>query len=128
MSISGIYNSDADEQAARVKRFANNSIWSIWIAGMGCMLIFVVYFLILPAKAENRKPIGMLDTALTTDELFNDKTSLVNIGLRMQEIPDNSREEKPLGTIRINKVIFEKKLINTKKRSTPDFFIRAVPK
>ena len=126
MSLEPAYDTDAAEQTLRIRRFANNSIRVIWVAGILCMLIFIIYFLILPAKAE-RNAIGALQAKSNTESLFTDKTALVNIGLRMQEIPENTEEAKPVGTIRINKIIYDKKINKTKKTTAPDFFIKAVP-
>lgn len=131
MSLRRIYDSSFEEQSYKIRRLANNSIRVIWVAGIGCMLIFIIYFLILPAKTERNKAVGMLTANTDPDLLFSDKTTLVNIGLRMQEdITENKEKEKekPQGTIRINKIIYDKKISKAKKSTAPDFFIKAVPK
>ena len=125
MSLTSTYDHNSEGQTLQIKRIANNSIIIIWIAGISCLIIFTIYFLILPAKAENAKPVRILNT--NAESSFTDKTVLVNIGLRMQDIPDTA-EVKSIGNFRINKVTYEKKINKPIKPVIPDFSIKAVPK
>ena len=127
MSLIPTYEHNSEGQTLQIRRVANNSIIIIWIAGIFCLLIFAVYFFILPVKAENTRSEGILNTNSNTESLFTDKTALVNIGLRMQDIPETA-QVRSMGTFRINKIIYEKKFNKPAKPTIPDFSIKAVPK
>ena len=127
MSLTPTYDHNSEGQTLQIRRIANNSIVIIWIAGICCVLIFSVYFFILPAKAENTRIEGMLNVNSNTESLFTDKTALVNIGLKMQDIPETA-QVRSMGNFRINKIIYEKKINKPAKPTMPDFSIKAVPK
>ena len=127
MYLTHTYDPNSEEQTIQLKKIANNSIIIIWIAGISCLLIFAVYFFILPAKAEHAGTEVMLNANSNTESLFNDKTALVNIGLRMQAIPE-AAEVRSMENFRINKIMYEKKINKPERATTPDFSIKAVPK
>lgn len=131
MAIKNTYRDNTEDQSRQIRRLANNSIIAIWIAGICCMLIFATYFFILPSKAEAIK--AAANTNANNEALFTDKTALVNIGLKMQSIPETA-EVRSMGNFRINKIIYEKnynipqRVTKPVKTVKPDFSIKAVPK
>lgn len=134
------YDNKRGDQITRIRKFANNSIRIIWLAGFAAILILVGYFLFFSESAhqavnrKNEKSRGL--TRLADETVFADKTTLVNIGLRMQAIREDSTVQTN-GTISINKIIHDQKLSKIKKtepetvtakKKKVDFAIKAVPK
>lgn len=120
------YQEVPDEQVRYITRVARNSIFTIWVAGGLCILVFIIYFLWLPGKSPGsvRAGIGPSDT---TESLFEDRTALLNIGLRMQSITYTS-DEKASGNIITSKIIHDKKAVAPRRTTPTDFSIKAVPK
>lgn len=133
------YDEKRADQITRIRNFANNSIRIIWLAGFTAILILMGYFLFFSESAQqavnrkNERSRGL--TKLADETVFADKTTLVNIGLRMQAIREDSSLQTN-GTISINKIIHDQKLNKIKKaepapvtaKKKVDFAIKAVPK
>ena len=125
------YDIGRENQIIRIRKFANNAIMIIWVAGFIAMLVLVAYFLFFTEYEQqadhnrNEKGQGSVIQAAEAT-MFTDKTTLVNIGLRMQAIKEDS-DLQPNGTIRINKIIHDQKLIKASPVK-PDFAVKAVPK
>ncbi|MFN8248523.1 MAG: hypothetical protein U0T68_06185 [Ferruginibacter sp.] len=120
------YHNDPDEQVSYITRVANNSIISIWIAGGVCIVVFLFYFLWLPVKSTGIGKVGIMP-ADTTEALFEDKTALLNIGLRMQSITYSSEDRSSVNII-TSKIIHDKKAVAPRRTTPTDFSIKAVPK
>lgn len=139
MSESVKYNKTRLDQVKRIRKFANNAVIIIWVAGAFAIGVLATYFLFFSDKAwaDNSRMETMIGSKKLADEnLFTDKTTLVNIGLRMQAIPEDVEMESR-GTISINKIIHDQKLNKIKKTIKPDlpgkatkpgFSVKAVPK
>ena len=133
------YNTVRKDQIARIRKFANNAIIIIWMAGFCAIMVLTAYFVFFTdrAMADSSRMETIIGSKKTADEtLFTDKTTLVNIGLRMQAIPEDTDMESG-GTISINKIIHDQKLNKIKKTIKPDlpvkgikpaFSVKAVPK
>ncbi len=133
------YDTARKDQITRIRKFANNAIIIIWMAGFCAILVLTGYFLFFTdrAMADNTRMETIIGSKKTAEEtLFTDKTTLVNIGLRMQAIPEDAEMESG-GTISINKIIHDQKLNKIKKAIKPDltvkgvkpgFSVKAVPK
>ena len=127
------------DQISRIRKFANNAIIIIWTAGFCAILLLSAYFLFFTSEASaeyNRVEAFMGTKKLADVDLFTDKTTLVNIGLRMQTIQANTEMESG-GTISINKIIHDQKIKKIKKAAKtdkpvkvekPGFSVKAVPK
>lgn len=122
-------NIDGYEEAAWLKKYAGRAIWILWISGTLLILFFLVYFLIIPIP-DMHNDISLIGMNEVPEELFpDDKTTLVNIGLRMQSVSENTEENKTPGTLGITKGKYEQKrnpIIRSQK--PPAFQIKAVPK
>lgn len=115
-----------DTHIQMIRRNARKSILVIWMAGICCIIFFAIYFLSLYQKAEMEGYNGL--PAVKAEAIFNDKTSLVNIGLKMQAIPE-ANEEKPVVNIRTSKIIYDQKAVKQiKQPASKNFAIKAVPK
>lgn len=100
------------------------------MAGIIAILLLVGYFFYYADNSwiNNRDfEISNGSKRQKDDIMFSDKTTLVNIALRMQVIPTGT-EPEPGGTISINKIIHDQKLKKIIKPNKEDFSIRAVPK
>lgn len=118
------------DQINRIRKFANISIVIIWVAGFSAFMVLATYFIIIKdrSKTENNNIETIIGSAkLSGEKLFTDKTTLVNIGLRIQAIPGDT-DVVTRGTISINKIIHDQQLKRIKKPIKPDFSIGAVPK
>ncbi|MEP7164673.1 MAG: hypothetical protein ABI741_08265 [Ferruginibacter sp.] len=134
------YDNARQEQISRIRKIANNAIIIIWMAGISAILVLTTYFLFFTddAKADNSRFETLMGSAKLADEtMFTDKTTLVNIGLRMQAMPEDI-DMASGGTISINKIIHDQKLNKIKKAlkkpeppvkvTKPGFSVKAVPK
>ena len=122
------YDTVRKDQITRIRKFANNAIIIIWMAGSCAVLVLTFYFLFFTdhARADNSRIETIIGSAKPADEtLFTDKTTLVNIGLRMQAIPEDADIESG-GTISINKIIHDQKLNKIKKVIKPDLPVKAI--
>ena len=129
MSIAIEYDTATEEQISAVRKFARNSILIIWIAGTSAILVFIIYFLFLSANTV--KQIHYEEIADSKQQqdatLFSDKTTLVNIGLKIQEMSE-STEVKSNGSIRIHKINYDQQLKRTLRPTKTDFTVKAIPK
>lgn len=140
MAQTNKYDNARASQMSRIRKLANNSIVIIWMAGLSATLVLTAYFLFFSEDswAEKRNQTAMNSTKLTDETLFTEKTTLVNIGLKMQAIQEEADGELGSGgTISINKIIHDQKLNKIKKPVKPEltakeikpgFSVKAVPK
>lgn len=120
-------------QVAAINRFSKLAIWAIWLAGVCCITVFVVFFFFYLNNTETagQKPFSTKDDLLKMDDksFFADKTTLVNIGLRMQEISGTSEEVRANGSITIHKIKYDQQIHTaTHQSSKPLFYIKPIPK
>ena len=140
MAQTSKYDNARRDQITRIRKLANNSIVTIWTAGFSAVMVLTAYFLFFSEDswAEKRSETIRGSAKLTDELLFTDKTTLVNIGLKMQAIQEEADGELGSGgTISINKIIHDQKLNKIKKPVKPElvakeikpgFTIKAVPK
>lgn len=124
------YNVGSGDRIASIKRVANNAIKTIWLAGIAAFLALVAYFIFYSGHAAIAGN-GLVDKNKNLrrpvkEIAFSGKTTLVNIGLRMQAMPEEA-ELPASGSINIHKIIYDRKLNKNKKTPKPDFEIKAVP-
>ena len=139
MPVSAKYDNGRGDQITRIRKIANACIVIVWLAGLGAIMVLLGYFLFFSENAKdannkkNERKNGF--TKVADETVFADKTALVNIGLKMQAIREDSTVESN-GSISINKIIHDQKLNKIKKEQVPvaapakktDFAIKAVPK
>ena len=140
MAQTSKYDNARRDQITRIRKLANNSIVTIWTAGFSAVMVLTAYFLFFSEDswAEKRSETIRGSAKLTDELLFTDKTTLVNIGLKMQAIQEEADGELGSGgTISINKIIHDQKLNKIKKPLKPElsvkeikqgFSVKAVPK
>lgn len=131
MPVAIKYEHNRVDQVFMIRKIANNSIKVIWLAGIIAILLLVGYFFYYSENGWiNRNGFEKSNGSKKqeVDIMFSDKTTLVNIALRMQAVPAGT-EPEPGGTIGISKIIHDQKLKKIiKKPVKEDFSIRAVPK
>jgi hypothetical protein len=131
MHVTIKYGKERDDQVVRIRKIANNFIMIIWMAGVSSILLFFAWFLFFTDNSRQSVNNGF-ETIIGSAQqangsVFTDKTTLVNIGLRMQAIPEDT-DLKSNGSISINKINYDHKLNRIKKPIIPEFAVKAVPK
>ncbi len=99
----------------------------LWLIGITGILVLVVYLLVIPSKQETMT--GNSVPEKNNTEPFADKTTLVNVGLKLREIPENELPEMAQApVIEYTKKFFSNKIQKPKKPGNSAFSVRAVPK
>jgi hypothetical protein len=120
-----------DEQIYIIKKWARNAILIIWIAAISFMLVLIIYLVLSSVKPDLNNLTGYTaskDSGQKNDEIFfSDKTTLVNIGLKMEVMSENVTITSN-GSISINKIKYDQKLKRQNQIPKPGFSIKAIPK
>lgn len=123
------YDTRTEDQISAIRNFAGNSIFIIWIAGAGAILVFIIYFMFLSPNTIQQiyyEEIANLKQGQDST-FFSDKTTHVNIGLKIQETTDIT-EVKSNGSIGIHKIKYDQQLKKIVRPTKIDFTVKAVPK
>lgn len=120
-----------DEQIYIIKKWARNAILIIWIAAISFMLGLIIYLLLSSVKADQNNLMGYTankGSGQQNDEFFfSDKTTLVNVGLKMEVMSENVVITTN-GSISINKIKYDQKLKKQNQIPKSGFSIKAIPK
>lgn len=122
-----------DKQLAEIRKFSNHAIIAIWFAGVNAILVFMVYYMFFSGAAgsaeKNRFNAMQGINQLSDQILFSDKTTLVNMGLKIQEMSDLT-EVKSHGSIAIRKIKYDQQQKDPKAKqpAKPGFFVGSIPK
>lgn len=122
-----------DKQLAEIRKFSNYAIVAIWVAGFNAILVFMVYYMFFSGEAgsADKKRFNAMHgiNQLSDRVLFSDKTTLVNMGLKIQEMVDLTAV-KSHGSIAIRKIKYDQqqKIPKAKQPAKPGFFVGSIPK
>lgn len=122
-----------DRQLTEIRKVSNHAILAIWVAGINSTLIFIVYYIFFSANAAaiDKSRFNAMNglNSLSDKALFADKTTLVNMGLKIQEMSDFA-DVKSHGSISIRKIKYDQQLKQNKVKHTakPGFFVGSIPK
>ena len=122
-----------DKQLTEIRKVSNHAILAIWVAGINSALIFVVYYIFFSANADaiDKSRFNAMNglNSLSDKALFADKTTLVNMGLKIQEMSDLTNV-KSQGSISIRKIKHDQQIKQNKEKqpAKPGFFVGSIPK
>ncbi len=131
LSLSNKYNSGADDELIRISKMSNIAITIIWLSGLNSMLVFIFYFLFFPNNsnlAAKKSYKNVFEVNHVSDAIFfADKTTLVNIGLKIQASPGSTDIESN-GSIGIHKIKYDRQLNKPMQPVKTGFYVKAIPK
>jgi hypothetical protein len=128
-----LYKLNAESQIAAIRKLSNIAILVIWFAGFCSIVVFVAYFLYFSSnsgQADNSYLNAHEENEHVTDaDAFDDKTTLVNIGLKMQEMATVGNDIKTNGSIRIHKIKYDQQVQKSViKPAAAMFDVKPIPK
>ena len=116
-----------DDEIAAISKFANTAITIIWLAGIGSIMVYIFYFLFFLVNAVPAKSRTDNADKLPEANVFSDKTTLVNIGLKIEAVSANT-DTKVTGSIRIHKIKHDEQINRTVRSVKSDFIVKPIPK
>ena len=133
MELLQTYKLNTEKQIAAIRKLSNIALAMIWIAGFFCILVFVIYFLWFSSGSglAGNSLLNTRNEQYENDDMtsFADKTNLVNIGLKMQEIAAVNNDIKAGGSIRIHKIKYDQQIHKSVTQSpAPSFAVKPIPK
>lgn len=125
------------DSPANIARYAKTSITIIWMGGLMCLMGILSlmlagsnrYLLVdwMKGNAANPAQTNQWQTADSLHRMFENKTALVNVGLKAASGNFDDAALQPNGSIQISKIYHDQKL-QAQKTTDRSFVIKAVPK
>ena len=137
MRKSYTYEPIQTDTPGNIARYAKASIFIIWIGGLLCLTGIISLMLAghnpyitvdsKNGQISNHPTTDQWETTDSTHRMFENKTALVNVGLRNSTGNLEVEVLQPNGSIQISKIFHDQKL-QAQKSADPSFVIKAVPK